>query len=119
MLKFPKQITVAVLCGAMCVSACQLPSPTTPSSQIASVTSDAYTKALYVAEAGFSGVTASLETAVDSGLLKGANAQKALDVYDKLKAQLNTARTSKQTADAVLAQTYIADLWAVLLAARH
>lgn len=73
-----------------------------------------YTKALYAAEAGFKGVTVALEAAVDSGALKGEDAAKALATYDTIKATLDKARTTKQQADAVLAQSLIADLWSTL-----
>lgn len=99
---------------------CTFDPPVSPGqiTHAASVASDAYKKAMYVAEAGFAGVTAALDTAVSSGNLKGANAQKALVIYDKLKASLDKARTTKQQADAILAQSYIADLWATILAVR-
>jgi len=121
MLKLPAHITLVTLFGAMFVAACQFPTPSSPPSTIpiAAVPSDAYAKSLYVAEAGFAGVTSALETALDADMLKGANAVKALEIYDKLKGQLNKARTTKQQADAIVAQAYIADLWAVLLATRH
>lgn len=101
--------------------ACTFDPPVSPGqvAQTAAVASDAYKKAMYVAEAGFAGVTAALDTAVSTGNLKGANAQKALVIYDKLKVSLDIARTTKQQADAILAQSYIADLWATILTVRN
>lgn len=120
---FPKQhIGFMALMGAVAFAptACTFDPPVT-AGQVSATTLEAqkaYTKAMYVAEAGFEGVTKLLETSVDTGVLKGQNAANALRLYDQLKAALNKARTSKQTADAIVAQSYIADLWSTIIAIR-
>lgn len=52
-------------------------------------------RALYAAEAAFSGVSIALETAVDSGRLKGAAAAKARKAYGKAREALLLARATK------------------------
>ena len=59
-------------------------------------------QALYVAEAAFKGASASLEQATQQGLLKGAAASKARDLYDQAHAALLAARQAKADADYAL-----------------
>lgn len=103
---------IMLLFMPLAMTACSAPQVAPESIQAAAQMN--YTKAMYAAEAGFKGVSVALETAVDSGQLKGEAAAKALKAYDNIKAALDKARTSKQQADALLAQSYIADLWSAL-----
>ena len=71
-------------------------------------------KALYVAEAGFQGVSILLGESVDQGWLEGEKAAKALEAYDKLKVALDKARKTKHRSDVIIAQIQLADLWATI-----
>jgi hypothetical protein len=56
-------------------------------------------QALYVAEAAFEGASTALEQATDHGLLKGADAARARQLYDGAHAALLAARLAKAGGD--------------------
>ena len=56
-------------------------------------------QALYVAEAAFEGASTALERATDHGVLKGADAARARQIYDAAHAALLAARLAKAGGD--------------------
>jgi hypothetical protein len=87
---------IAVLAGAPALSGCA--SLGIGGSPAASSLTPA--KALYLAEAAFSGASTALEAAVDSGRLKGSSAAKARKAYGIAHDALLAARAAEKAGDA-------------------
>lgn len=68
-------------------------------------------KGLYVAEAAFSGVSLAVETAVDAGVLRGANAAQVKVYYDAAKGYLDKARVAQSLGN----KTTVAELVPLVL----
>ena len=100
-------IALAIASAPMALGAC--------STLSVAVSSTADEKALYVAESAFKGAVLSVEAAVDSGQLKGENAQKASMYLSQARAALLKARQAYAISDAVTAKSN-ADLAISLLA---
>jgi hypothetical protein len=78
-------------------------------------------KALYAVEAADFGAEAAAEAAVDSGLLKGADAAKAQSLLDQAHQALKAARDAYEAGDAktfaarvASCQALVADAWAII-----